>query len=492
MSIKVLSRDFAFYGLLDFVRRSLSIILVPIYTRVLTQNSYGNLDLIFTVSSALAVLVDLQFVAGFSRLYLGHRRNGGGRPFAGTVIITRSVVGSSIAALFLALGFSGLLELKFFPSFLGHSLAWTIVAAGIPVAFVFDILLVQCQLLRAQRWFLAGALGNTVISTALCIVFTVIVKWGIVGIVLGQVLGTAAGAIILVVGLRREISFSYHGALLKEIARYSLPLVPGWWVGFSSAYVSRFFIFGARGAEDNAILAITTKIAGALGLFYIAYRTAWQPLAMSYIGDEKGEDFYVRSLRVFVAGGIFSVYFLTVLCRPLLVILAPASYSVAENYLPYFLVAAIIGELDVNFQLGNQISMKTYWMSVASTLALGVNVAILIALTPRIGIYAAGIGLLLSFVVKIAITYCSAQRNHWIPYDRRSLTMFGVGCIALLVLSLGRNLRVVDDTVFLSSAVLLGVLVPWLTLAASDRLFIRRLASSTMGRLSGNLVGNGR
>ena len=484
MSIKSLSRDFAFYGLLDFLQRSLGIILIPIYTRVLTQKNYGDLDLILTVFSALTVLVDLQFVAGISRFYLMHRRTGEGPRFLGTALLTRAALGSVIAAVFLVLGYAGHLEMKFIPSFLANRSAWTLVAVGIPVTFVYDILLVQAQMLRWKRWFFAGALGNTVLTTALCVVFTILVPLGIVGVVLGQLLGKVAAACVLFVGLRREISFRYQKQLLTELARYTLPLVPGWWIGFSSSYVGRFFIYAGQGAKENAILSITTKLAAMLGLFCVGFRTAWQPLAMSYIGDERGEEFYVRSLRLFMAGGALSVFGLTVLCKPILTILAPRSYGVAEYYVPFFLIASIVGELDVNLQLGNQISRKTYWISVSSAIAFAINLAILTTLTSRAGIYAAGIGLLASFVAKVTITYFSAQRNYSVHYDRRSMGVFGLGCLALLVLSVGRSLSLINNVVFFANTVALGIVIPWWTLAFSERQAVKHWGVAGLAQIN--------
>jgi O-antigen/teichoic acid export membrane protein len=482
LSIRLLSRDFAFYGLLDFLQRSLTIILVPIYTRVLTRTNYGNLDLVLTVCSALTVLVDLQFAAGFSRLYLQHQRTGQGPRFAGTAILTRVLLGTAVVALFVSLGFAGFLELRFIPSFLAHRAAWTIACLSIPVTFVFDLLLVQAQMLRRKKWFFAGAFGNTLLSSVLCVVFTVVFRLGILGVVLGQQVALVVATSILFFGLRHDVSFRYHRQLVAELARYTLPLVPGRWVGHFSAYVSRFFVYGALGAGENAILAITTKLAAVIGLFCVAFRTAWQPLAMAYIGDEAGEAFYVRSLRLFMAGGLFTVFWLTALSKPILAILAPASYSEAEYYVPWFLVASIIGELDVNLQLGNQISKKTYWISVSSALAFTVNVLILIALTPRLGIYAAAIGLLLAFLAKVSITYFSAQHHYRIPYDKRSLFIFALGCLTLLALSFGRRINLVGNPAFFCSVLLFGTALPWLTLAAFERQLFKNLIDQSLTR----------
>ncbi|MFZ2491230.1 MAG: lipopolysaccharide biosynthesis protein [Thermoanaerobaculia bacterium] len=474
MSLRILSKDFAFYGLLDFLQRSLGILLVPIYTRVLSQASYGDLDLIVTVGSALTVLVDLQFAAAFGRLYLEHRRDADGPRFVGTTILTRAAVGTVLAALFLSVGFAGGLETRFIPSFAGNAAAWVIVALSVPVTFVYDILLVQTQMLRSKKGFFVGAFGNALLATILSIVFTVALDLGIFGVVLGQFIGRLVVTLVLLMGMRKEIAFEYRSAILTELSSYALPLVPGWWVAFSSAYVSRFFIYGGQGAQQNAILAITMKLAALIGMFCVAFRTAWQPLAISYIGEDGGEAFYIQSLRVFTAAGLFSVFMLALLSRPALAILAPPSYGAAADYVPYFLVAMIIGELDVNLQLGNQISKKTHWMSIAATLGLVVNLAVLISWTSRLGIYAAGAGLLASVIMKVSVTYLSAQRNYKIHYDRKSLIVFAFGCVSLLLLAVARSTAALGEAVVVGMVLVLGLALPWIALGRRERDLFRK------------------
>jgi O-antigen/teichoic acid export membrane protein len=483
LSIRTLSRDFVFYGLLDFSQRSLSILLVPIYTRVLTQSSYGNLDLILTVCSVLTVIVDLQFVSGFTRLYLDNVRTGLGPTFVGTAMLTRIGIGAIAVALFLGLGFGGFLELKFMPSFLAYRWIWTLAAITVPITFAFDILLVQAQMLRRKRQFFAGAFGNTFLLTVLSLVFTVFVPLGIFGVVLAQFLGKVIATALLFGGLWADVTFDFHGPILKELIGYSLPLVPGRWVGHADTYMSRFFVYASLGAAENAVLAITTKMAVVLGLFCVAFRTAWQPLAMSYIGNEGSDTFYVRSLRLLTAGGILSMYALTILSKPALVILAPGSYGAAELYVPFFLIGVLISEIDVNLQLGNQIAKKTGWISASSAAAIVMNIAVLAELTPRLGIYAACLGTLLSCVTRVTVTYFSAQRNCRIPYDKRSLAVLAAACGMLAVLSLGRSFDLLNYGPFLVAVITFGAGMTWLATGASERLLLKRSLSELRARL---------
>ena len=474
MSMKRLIQDVGFYGLLDIMQRSVGVILVPVYTRVLSQGDYGNLDLILTVMSVLLVIVDLQLIPGFSRFYLEQRKAGTGERFAGTCITARLVLGTIIAVVFLLMGFCGQIEFSFLPSFLSNKISWIITAAIVPVSLTYDILLLQTRMLRWKKWFTIGALANCLLSCLFCLFFTVCLEWGIVGVVTGQLLGRAISTGLLMAGLKGEISLLFHKGTFSEMLRYTLPLVPGWWIAFSSAYMSRFFIYGVHGANQSAILAICLKLVNVIALFSISFRMAWQPLAMSYIGNDNGEAFYVRSMRLFMAGGIVSICCLTLLSGPLLVVLAPDSYRSAASYFPYFAVGTIIGEWENNLQLGNQISKKTYWISISSVFYFAINLIFLTFLTERYGIFAAALGLLVSSIARAAVTYFSSQKNNFIGYDNKSMALFCLGCGVLIFLTMAKDSELINASTYLSTIALIGCVLPWFIIAHSERQFIKK------------------
>ena len=176
--------------------------MVPVYTRVLSQKEYGDLDIIFIFSSVLCILVDLQFIAGFSRLYYEHRTAGKGKRFAGTAIVSRLISGFTITAVFLVLGFLGYIEVSFLPSFKKYTAVWILAVIAIPVTLTYEILLLQTRMLRWKKLFALGALSNCLISCAFSAFFAIVYGWGIFSVVFGLGIGTLVGLILLAWGLR--------------------------------------------------------------------------------------------------------------------------------------------------------------------------------------------------------------------------------------------------------------------------------------------------
>lgn len=469
MSIKTLSVDFAFYGLLDLLQRSVSIIMVPVYTRVLSQKEYGDLDIIIIFSSVLFILVDLQFIAGFSRLYYEYRAAGKGKRFVGTAIVSRLIGGVIISAAFLLLGFLGEIEVNFLPSFKANTATWILAVISIPLTLTYDILLLQTRMLRWKKWFAIGALSTCFLSCALSAFFAIVLNWGIASVVLGLLLGKLVGLPLLAWGLRKEFKLCLDAEPFKELIRYSIPLVPGWWLAFGSAYVSRFFVFAEMGADKNAILAVCMKIASVIGLFDVSFQTAWQPLAMANIGNTSEDIFYVRSMRLYIAGGILTIFWITAFLDPILTVLAPSSYSVAKYYFPLFAVGSLLSGCANNLQLGNQIAKTTHWISISSLVSIAFNIAVLIVFTKSLGIIAAGLAWVISFTVKDLIMYHSAQRSYHIPYDKKSFLFLLFGCGLLLLVGFVKYSQYIPNFLFTSCVASMGIILPWLVMRPFER-----------------------
>jgi len=471
-----------FYGLLDFLQRSVGIILIPLYTRVLSQKEYGELDIIIICSSVLCVLVDLQFIPGFSRLFYEHRDAGRGERFAGTAIVGRLIGGVAIAIVFLALGFLGHVEVGFLPSFKNNTAVWIIAVIGVPLSLAYEILLLQTRMLRRKGWFAIGALSSAFLSGALSAFFVIVFHWGIVGVIFGLVMGRFISLLLLAWGLRKEVVLCLDAKPFKELIRYTLPLIPGWWLGFGTSYVSRFIVFGQLGADENAILAVCMKIAAATGFFTAAFQTAWLPLAMAQIGKSSGEEFYIRSMRLFIAGGIFSTFFLSAFIKPVLMIFTPGSYAAVGYYFPLFAIATLVAGCGSNLQLGNQIAKTTYWISISAFIAIVINVAMLIAFTKTYGIFAAGLAWIVSFIVQDVILYVTAQRSHHIRYDKRAFLLLALGCGFLLLLAFGNYSYHISGWLFTSCVALVGIVLPVFVMVPFERKAIMEFARRRLVR----------
>ena len=475
--VRTLAKDVAFYGVLDALQRAVSVLLVPIYTRVLSQREFGSFDLIFATVGLVQVLVDLQQSQGFLRFYPEQRAAGHGPRFTGTHLTTRIGLGVMASVVFIALGESRMLEAGFIPSYDEWRLPWIIAVGSIPAVLVGELLLLQARLLGDRRLFALAALGNVVLSTGLCVLLVAGLDWGLLGAVVGQSVGNIVAAIVLAAGLRAHMAVAFDRAVLRRMLIHVLPIVPGYWVASFSSHIARFFVFGEMGAANAAILAICIKVVSLIGLFSLSFRMAWQPIAVSHIGHEQSGHQFAESMRVFLIGGIVSLGAFAVLSGWVVVLLAPASYAEASQYLAPLALAAIIAEIEMTLQLGNQVAGRTHWLSISAIAGITLNVALLAWLMPTMGIAAAVMAALGASLLRVVIAYASAQRNYPVRYDWAAFARFGAGAVMIVWLSSLRDVVPMPLLAAAIAAVCLGL--AWLSLRPHER----RIALGLVGRL---------
>lgn len=458
MGLKNLFQDFKFYGIVDFLQRSVGVIMIPYYTRVLSTADYGNFDLFIIVSSTLLVLIDFQFIAALNRLFYEYAKIAKDKRLIGTILMFRLFIGIVIGSLTLFLGNSGFLEFKFIPSFIEYKYIWILIVLLPIVTSCYDGLIAHSRIIRSKQIFSIISFASIITSASLAVLLLEFYNLGITGILVAMILGKSIAIIIGFILIGKQIDFCIDLKILKSIFSYSLPLVPSWWFAFLTTYFGRFFTYSELGPEKSAVLAITMKLLLLINFFALAFRSAWLPIAMSYIGEDNEDNFYINSNRVLLIS-LMSMSVILILSIDIIVDIAlPPEYFMVGLIFPIFITSSIISEVEVNLQLGCQIAKKTIWISIGSFVSFVVSVLILYLLVPLYNLYAIGLSLLFGSVVKIIITYIASQKNRFIEYDFKSMFLFVLGISVILVYAILNNFSIVSGTLLKLMLCIFGVL----------------------------------
>jgi O-antigen/teichoic acid export membrane protein len=332
---------------------------------------------------------------------------------------------------FTLMGLLQFLEFDFIPSFDQLRTVWILSIFNGFLSLVCDFLLVHARMLHRRRLFAVGALLGSCATLVVTIVLVVFLKYGIVGIALGQFSANAAVMAVIGIGLRNSYRLRFQSEMLVIVLKYSLPIVPGFCFGFFSSYIGKLFIYGSMGPAEVAILAICYKVTAGLLVFTQAFRMAWQPIAMAYIGEERHGDYYCRSMRVFLVAAFAGIVLTVATAKYLVLFLAPANYYRAIYYIPLFAIASVVAEAGANLELGNQISKKTFWLSIAAFLGFATNIGVLVILMGKFPLLAVAVGVLTSGLLSSVVTYISSRHNYLIHYDNKAFVIFGCGCCAV-------------------------------------------------------------
>jgi O-antigen/teichoic acid export membrane protein len=401
----------AAYTAASIFSKLIAVALLPLYTRYLTTADYGAAEVMFAAVVSASILIRLGLIEALLRFYYKDDED------------PARVVSTSFAALFwvstaaalVALPFAGPISEALLPH-PAPDLA-RIAIGGLWVLTMFEFLLTLFRLEeRARAYFV-----TTMLSVLAAIGLTVILVVGKGEGAKGLLLGSYAGGAVFVAGLiwvhRRRLSLWIDRALLRRLMRFGLPTMPAELSLYLLNFVDRIIIVRTLGLAEAGLYSLAVKFAQGVNVLVRGFQLAWPPLAYSIRDDGEARRTYAVVVTWFTAGCAFVVAGMWLLSRWIVRALAApeffGSYKaiglVATGvtlYALYMVLVVILGRTG-----------RTEFNFPATAAALAANLALNLALVPSLGIVGAGLALVASYLVVLALMYGFTQRLFPVPYE---------------------------------------------------------------------------
>lgn len=403
------------YGLSSALSKFSAFFTIPIYTRYLSVEEFGLLDLYITMSIILYIVLEMQMQSGFMRSYYEKQKENKLDELLGTVLKYYFIV-----FVFLISFAMGLLLLDIDSKYLLFEYLFPIVLFILPKQ-IFDLnnILMRMEH-QAKRFLLFNVLY--VFSIAILGVFLVVFVQSSVEMILwSMTIGNIVFGIVVFKNLIKHIPLKLNLFHFKEVFYYGAPIVPAVIGGWAMSAIGRFIITENMTLEDLGIYSLALKIGMIFLIFVEAFRLTWSPFVVKKYGDSNATEVFAKALNYYVIIGLFIVC-LIYLSSPLLIkILATDKYISALDVMPILLMAYFWqGAINI-IAVANGWVRKTYLNSIGS-LSGGIFVLLITYYYINlIGIKAAAIGQLIGFIVSFFITMYFAQKNINIAYSKYTL-----------------------------------------------------------------------
>ncbi len=420
--LKNLARHSSIYTFSTFLQRALGFIMLPIYTDVLyiPKAAYGDLILVYTFVAFMTVIYLYGMDAALLRyFFLGKFRR--------EQVYKTGFMGVLGNSLFL----SGLLFLFAEPLgnlILGGNGYGVFIRLAAVIMFLDGLGNLPYLVLRAEEksiTYSALRIGRFVVEVALNIVFVVVWRYGVIGILYANALASFLNLLALLPYQNKYIRAPFNKEAFKTLIAFGLPMIPNGiaylTVEMSDKYLMRFLL----GKETMALYSASYKFGSLLLLLVIAFRTAWQPFFLRIAKEEEHpQRIYARVLTYFFLIGSFIVvtgsYFVEYIVKLPLgggrTLLGHAYWN-GIVIIPLILTAYLFYGLYVNFTVGIYIKKKTQWMVLFTGLAAVVNVGSNFYLMPHFGIMGAAVATLLSYVIMTFAIWMVNQRLYPVRYE---------------------------------------------------------------------------
>jgi O-antigen/teichoic acid export membrane protein len=407
---KQLGREALIYLIGMVLGRAASLIMLPVYTRVLTPADYGVLQLLDMTSDVVAILVSAGCTAGVMRFYFK----------ADTERERRSVLGSAMT-LQVGLNLVGTALLVLFAQPIWqyalhgahHKELVYLAAANFTLGSLAIVPLIFMQIEKKALVFSMVSVARLVMQLSGNIIFLVVLRWGPAGILISSLIVNVVIGTATVVWMVRRIGIVVSRKALVDLRRFGLPYQFATLGTFIFTFGDRLFLDKYGGLAVVGLYSIAYQFGFMLGQIGIdPFMRAWTPRRFEYVrGPRDVRDAEnIQGFRYFNCLALTAATAIAVFVHPVLRLLAHEEYWQAANIVPIILAAYVVQGWATVVELGIDVSERTKYASYSVWASVAACLALYTLLIPRFGAAGAAWATLLGFLVRFFFHWRFSQR----------------------------------------------------------------------------------
>lgn len=333
---KYLIKNVGILTICNFASKFLIILLVPIYTAILSTSEYGTYDLVESTVTLLFPILSLNIVDGVVRFALDKDIKKEKVASIGFALVLLSSIMFSIVIFTIRL-----LRIELFSSLKGLE----IYIVFYYLSYVFFQLHIQLAkgLEQVKVLGIAGAL-NTAAMVLFNLLFLMILKIGLPGLFLSTIFAQLIASLFIGVkiGICRLVHVRYLDQVLaQKMLLYSVPLIAttiGWWINSTA---DKYLVTMMIGISANGIISVSYKIPQIINGLQTIFIQAWQISAVKEYGSKDTPQFYGGTFIVINLLMSIACSILICLTKFLSSIFFANDFFQAWEYVPFLLVSSV-------------------------------------------------------------------------------------------------------------------------------------------------------
>lgn len=328
-----LIKNISVFAVGTFTSKLLVFLLTPFYTRMLSTEQFGVVNLIVDTSNLILPIATICITDAVIRFGLDRAVN------------RRDVFTNGMMIILAGFG----VFLVFIP-----------VILQIPIISEYTVLIylfVLCsslnslcaQFVRAKgmvKLFAYSGIQNTLIMVVTNILLLGVFHWGIYGYVVSIIVADLISALFLfwIAGLRRYLNFKrINIGLLKAMASFALPLIPTtlfWWVNsLSDKYIITYML--ADGIQVNGLYSAAHKLPTFVTMIAGVVMQAWNISAVTEDNTAGKRRFYKNVFSTYSGIIFMGSSFVILMTKVITKILVSDSYYESWRFVPILMLAIV-------------------------------------------------------------------------------------------------------------------------------------------------------
>lgn len=417
---KQLFKNTAIVSIGKLCTQLITFFLLPLYTYALSTEEYGIVDLLNTLISLFIPIVILQIDQGVFRYLLDAREKEDEK---------KKIISSTIFFIML----QSIVYLAIFAivsQFIHNDYKYFLAINLVAMAFSTVLLQISRGMGDNVRYAI-GSFFTGFVTVILNIVLIVIFKLGAYGLLIASLFGNIV-CVVYIFFAKKLYNYTkikhIDRTTLKSILKYSILLVPNmlsWWIVSAS---DRLIIATVIGVSANGIYSAANHFSGIFSTLNNVINMTWTESAALNIEAEDKEIFFSKIFKLYIQ-------FFGALCLGVIAFM-PFAFSLLVNekfnsayyQIPILLIAtffniltSFLGSIYIAKKLTNEIA-KT------SIISAVINIILNISLIHFIGLYAASISTLVSYLIMFIYRLIDSRKYVKLQLNQKLLFSLMIMC----------------------------------------------------------------
>ena len=424
MQKRSLSKSTIWYSLGNLFVRSISFLLLPLYSNLISTKEFGNYSLLMSVYAIVSVLYQFGLQAAFSKFYIEADSDNKRVKIFSTVINSAMIAGTIFTAIIIM--FSGEISSIILGTHNSSGLVrLTFITLFVDIVAYFGLHLFKTKEHSKKVVLLSSvsAISNLLFN----VIFVYLMKEGVEGIFYAQIISSAILIILMVPSLAEEYSLHIELDILKMMLIFSVPLIISGLFSSAMDVSDRFLINNFLGKNLVGIYSFSYRIAMIMNVFVISFRTAWVPYALNIYSMENHQEVFGKTFLKLIAAGGFVLIIVTFFTGYLFdfrifgITLLNSQYKPGLTILPFVLLGYFFNGLASFFSVYPLVSNKTYHFPLADGIGFVLNLILNLILIPRYGLVGAALATTIAFAASAFYLFLISAGKLKIDYNVKEL-----------------------------------------------------------------------
>jgi len=407
--------DVVIYGLPLVFSRGMGFLLLPIYTRYLSPEDYGVLEMVTVLFVLLNLTLPLEIKQAVARfLPEQNNREDKSKIVSNAYWLTCAVF--SIFAFFSFI-FPETLSMILFDN-IKHTLLINIAGASMLANALFQAIQTQLRFDLKAKQAASIAMIYTFVTGAITIILMVVYSYGIKSMLLGQLSGSLIGMGIGLIHCYKgvKIKFIFDIPKLREMLHYSTPLVFSSVGIYLGMFIDRWMLAKWLSLEDVGIYSVAYKFATVIGLLFFAIGQALVPLILNHYKEDATPEKIDKILRLLLVLVLPALVFLSFFAESLVDFLTGGNFTRSASLIVWLAISVVLMNL-YRFAPGMDIMKKTKRIAAINLSAAALNIAMNAVLIPLYGSMGAAVATIASAALMFGLYVFFSQKEYPIPYN---------------------------------------------------------------------------